>query len=130
MADSRNNNANAGAGSQSGTAPDTTNSGSKWKPQRGGKKRGGQSPGTPSQKFKGRCDDLEGRIFDIGPIQAARIIKTKNKLTQYAGQTYGANIRKAIDSLECVEAAIMTEEPGDPAEELSEIKMIMEKEKA
>eukprot|EP00536_Pseudo-nitzschia_multiseries_P017505 jgi/Psemu1/51155/gm1.51155_g len=51
---------------------------------------------------------------------AATFVKTKKRNHPICGtgRTYVANVRKAIGGLECVEAAIMTEEPGDPKKNL------------
>ena len=38
--------------------------------------------------FQGRCTDLEGYIFDLGPRASKKISQTMKKLEQYLGATY------------------------------------------
>jgi len=54
---------------------------------------------TNQVKFKGRCTDLEGHIFDVGQTQATQYMKTKNKITEYAGRTYGSTTRRSMEEL-------------------------------
>eukprot|EP00536_Pseudo-nitzschia_multiseries_P005622 jgi/Psemu1/285910/fgenesh1_pg.108_\ len=82
--------------------------------------------------LKGRCEDLDGHIFDIGPMQATKCMKTHKELIEYGKRTYGADVCQAINKTKCIKDKIKKDEPKDPGgKNLSKIKLvIMEKEKA
>eukprot|EP00536_Pseudo-nitzschia_multiseries_P010341 jgi/Psemu1/25629/gm1.25629_g len=82
-------------------------------PQAGDERTTTDRPPQPSQPaFKGRCDDLEGQIFDVGQTQATRFMETKNEL--------------AISHIKCTKTTIKEEEPKDPekGKTMSEVKII------
>ena len=63
--------------------------------------------------FKGRCPELEGFIFDVGPHQESIYAKTKVEIVEYAGRTYSATARVAMIKLEGQEAKFRnTHVPG------------------
>ena len=90
-----------------------TSNNSSWRYQsrqrggRGGSSRRSQYPRQntaapkPSNQtlFKGRCPELEGFIFDVGPHQASIYAKTKVEIVEYAGRTYSSAARVAIGKL-------------------------------
>ena len=47
----------------------------------------------------GSCEGTNGHIFDIGPTQADRYIKTKKELVGYVGRTYSNLTKKLIETL-------------------------------
>ena len=47
-------------------------------------------------RFLGSCEGMNGHIFDIGPTQADRYIKTKKELVGYVGRTYSNLTKKSI----------------------------------
>ena len=51
-------------------------------------------------KFNGRFTGLSGFIYDSGPNQTNKYIKTTLEIEDYAGRTYGTEVRKAINELE------------------------------
>ena len=56
-----------------------------------------------SKKFEGKCEDLNGAIFDCAESKMAdTFVKTKKELSAYCGRTfkYGGDIRISIDTLE------------------------------
>ena len=50
-------------------------------------------------RFLGRCEGMNGYIFDIGPTQADRYIKTKKELVIFAGRTYSNLTKNLIETL-------------------------------
>ena len=50
-------------------------------------------------RFLGRCEGMNGHIFDIGPTQANRYIKTEKGLVGYVGRTYSNLTNKSIETL-------------------------------
>eukprot|EP00536_Pseudo-nitzschia_multiseries_P010212 jgi/Psemu1/25344/gm1.25344_g len=80
-----------------------------WVKMRRSGQQGGRGPGKPASPsqpmFKGRCEYLEG-------------------------QTYGANVCRAVTETKCIKSEIEKNKPTDPGKDLSEIKLVMEKEKA
>ena len=46
--------------------------------------------------FRGRCTDLEGYTFDLGPRASDRFARTMKKLEQYLGTTYSDSCQPAI----------------------------------
>ena len=60
-------------------------------------------PAMPRQtKFEGRCDALEGHIFDYkGSGMADQYVKTKKEVSIYVGTDYkqGSDLRIGIDTL-------------------------------
>ena len=50
-------------------------------------------------RFLGSCEGMNGNIFDIGPTQADRYIKTKNELVGYVGRTYSNLTKNSIETL-------------------------------
>jgi len=79
-----------------------------------------QSASTPkAPRFTGRCDDLDGYIYDVSsPRQAAdTFTKTTREVAEYVGQTYkyGADAQLAIEKL----APPIIAEPDDPEENAS-----------
>ena len=56
-----------------------------------------------SKKFEGKCEDLNGAIFDCAESKMAdTFVKTMKELSAYCGRTfkYGGDIRISIDTLE------------------------------
>ena len=56
-----------------------------------------------SKKFEGKCEELNGAIFDCsGTKQADMFVKTTKELSAYCGRTfkYGGDIRLSIETLE------------------------------
>jgi Reverse transcriptase (RNA-dependent DNA polymerase) len=56
-----------------------------------------------SKKFEGKCEELNGAIFDCSESKMAdTFVKTKKELSAYCGRTfkYGGDIRLSIDTLE------------------------------
>lgn len=71
---------------------------------RGGKpkrnKKDNNKHGKSSAKFKGKCKDLEGVIFDANRFnQADEYIKSVREIAEYVGTNYdyGADIRRSIE---------------------------------
>ena len=56
---------------------------------------------TPSSqpRFLGSCEGMNGHIFDIGPTQANRYIKTKKELVSYVGHNYSNLTKNSIETL-------------------------------
>ena len=50
-------------------------------------------------RFLGSCEGMNGRIFNIGPTQADRYIKTKKELVGYVGRTYSNLTKNSIETL-------------------------------
>ena len=46
--------------------------------------------------FQGRCTDLEGYTFDLGPRASDKFDRTMKELEQYFGATYSENCQPAI----------------------------------
>ena len=61
-------------------------------------------------KFTGRCTDLYGFIYDLGPNQTDEYIKTKLEIEEYAGKTYETEVRKPINELEIKVSAFIKPE--------------------
>ncbi|VEU38525.1 unnamed protein product [Pseudo-nitzschia multistriata] len=103
--------------SSAGSEAQTANASPPWKGgyrPRGGRRRNkssGSRPVSTQSGFKGRCDQLNGHIFDVGSTQASRYMKTKKEIVQYAGRTYGAEVRRAINDVSCVRAIIDGDNP-------------------
>ncbi len=76
--------------------------------QRG--RRGFNRPGAPgattadvkTSKFEGRCDELNGHVYDCSnPRQAAdEFTKTTKEIAEYTGIKYGAEVKLAIETLQ------------------------------
>eukprot|EP00536_Pseudo-nitzschia_multiseries_P018170 jgi/Psemu1/54399/gm1.54399_g len=93
---------------QSLKTPDTVNSSGGWKQYRHQGRRRDSSRGkhpTPSHH---------------------KIMKTKNELVQYAERTYRAEVRNAVNNIKYVTTMIKEEEPKEPTDKLSKIKLITE----
>jgi hypothetical protein len=43
---------------------------------------------APKSAFSDRCEDLEGSIYDVGPNQADRYIKTTREIEEYLGRKF------------------------------------------
>ena len=50
-------------------------------------------------RFLRSCEGMNGHIFDIGPTQTDRYIKTKKELVGYVGRTYSNLTNKSIETL-------------------------------
>ena len=99
---------------QSSTSP--------WKTQRrrGARKfgrapAGAYKPTVATVKFKGRCPELEGHIFDVGPSQATTYTNTMKEIVAYAGRVHIAEVRTAIATI--TDQAHVITPPDDPASE-------------
>ena len=103
----------------------TSNSSWRYQSRQRGGRGGFRKPQYPRQHntaapkpsnqtlFKGRCPELEGFIFDVGPHQAYVYAKTKVEIVEYAGRTYSAAARVAMSKLEGQEAKFRnTHVPG------------------
>ena len=58
-----------------------------------------KKPISSKEKFKGKCKDLEGVIFDANRFnQADEYIKAVNEIAEYVGSNYenGADIRQSV----------------------------------
>ena len=51
-------------------------------------------------KFTRRCSGLSGFIYDLEPNQTEKYIKMTPEIEDYAGRTYGAEARKALNELD------------------------------
>ena len=51
-------------------------------------------------KFTGRRTGLSGFIYDLGPKKPNEYTKTTLEIEEYAGRTYGTEVRKPINDLE------------------------------
>ncbi len=54
-------------------------------------------------KFKGKCEDLQGHVFDAVKLnQADEYIKVKNEIAEYVGTHYenGGDVHEAIESMD------------------------------
>ena len=98
--------------------PDATKSMDTLKKSRFSQARLGRSPNKPGStatmsapssqpRFLGSCEGMNGHIFDIGPTQADRYIKTKKELVGYVGHTYSNLNKKSIETLTYNLARIM-----------------------
>ena len=77
---------------------------------------------TTSSKFKGKCDDLKGHIYDCSSTrQADQFMTTTKEIAEYIGRTYkyGGDIKKTIQNLE--EVDIEEPELEDDATEVRRI---------
>ena len=68
-----------------------------YRGRNGGNNRNTTSTGT---KFKGSCPELEGHVFDIGANQATQFTKTQKEVGAYASRKYGAEVGRAIETLQ------------------------------
>ena len=50
-------------------------------------------------RFLGSCEGMDGQIFDIGPTQADKYIKTKKDLVGYVCRTYSKLPKNYIETL-------------------------------
>ena len=62
---------------------------------------------SSQRRFLGSCESINGYIFDIGPTQADRYIKTKKELVGYVGRTYSNVTKKSIETLTYKLASIL-----------------------
>ena len=72
---------------------------------------------TRQGRFNGRCEELNGNIYDCTDIrQADQYTKTTKEIAEYIGRNYkyGMDTRLAIENLQYV-AAKMPEDPEDNA---------------
>ena len=71
---------------------------SKPKKYRGNKKPRNKSSLEPETEtdFQGRCTDLEGYTFDLGPRAYEKFARTMKGLDQYLGTTYSDSFQPAI----------------------------------
>ena len=51
-------------------------------------------------KFTGRCTGLSGFIYDLGLNQTNECIEMTLEIEEYAGRTYGTEVRKSSNELE------------------------------
>ena len=79
---------------------------------------------TNQVKFKGRCTDLEGHIFDVGPTQATQYMKTKNEITEYAGRTYGSTTRRSMEELKDMASILIVKPTEDPNAKGGEMELV------
>ncbi|KAI2498799.1 hypothetical protein MHU86_15702 [Fragilaria crotonensis] len=83
-----------------------SDAGQKDKEEGEAKKRGynfNKGHRVASKKFEGKCDELNGAIFDCSESKMAdTFVRTKKELSAYCGRTFkhGGDIRLAIDTLE------------------------------
>jgi hypothetical protein len=103
-----------------GTTPPEDPDKSTWKTKKNRhrrKKKGTDdttSDETPKLKlaFSGRCEDLEGSIYDVGPNQADCYIKTTREIEEYLGRKFTLEATKSIEDLTLVTFA----EPTKPVD--------------
>ena len=90
--------------------PDAAKSTGTLKKSRSRRARSGRSSKNPGitatmsdpssqPRFLGSCEGMNGHIFDIGPTQADRYIKTKKELVGYVGRTYSNLTKESIETL-------------------------------
>ena len=88
--------------------------------RRGGNKRFYRRPNTNNSKTKGRTEELDGYIYDVGTnTQAQLFADTTREIAEYAGRTLkeAQDIRTAIEELEDTTLVKPTKETtGDPDE--------------
>ena len=83
-----------------------SDAGQKDKEEGEAKKRGynfNKGHRVASKKFEGKCDEMNGAIFDCSESKMAdTFVRTKKELSAYCSRTYkyGGDIRLAIDTLE------------------------------
>jgi hypothetical protein len=85
------------------------------KPNPQGKRNPNPRPNFCQSKFEGRCDDLNGHIYDCkGGIQADQYAKTTKEIGHYVGRTYktGADVKAAIEQIDTRLPTII--QPADP----------------
>jgi hypothetical protein len=75
-------------------------------------------------KFKGRCTDLEGHIFDVGQTQATQYMKTKNEITEYAGHMYGSTARRSMEELADMSSILIVKPQENPSATGGELELI------
>ena len=68
----------------------------------------------------GSCEGINGNIFDIGPTQADRYIKTKKEMVGYVVRTYSNLTKKSIENFtykltSIVEPIMHTKQFTDPS---------------
>ena len=75
----------------------------KWQFSKPKKYRGKKQPRNKSSlepktetDFQGRCTDLEGYIFDLGPRASYKFSRTMKELERYLGTTYSDSCQPAI----------------------------------
>ena len=73
-----------------------------------GKKGGNSSSRYTAPAFKGKCEALEGSIFDTGPDQAVKFTKTKEAIEYYVGVKYSTTASEAIMHVECQREVILS----------------------
>ena len=81
------------------------------------KKKNKKSAVPDSDKFTGKCDDLNGHIFDCnGPKQADQFIITKRELEEYIGRTfkYGKDIMVTLETLSMADIIRPSDPIGSP----------------
>ena len=71
---------------------------SKPKKYRGKKQPRNKSSLEPETEtdFQGRCTDLEGYTFDLGPIESDKLARKIKELERYLGKTYSDSCQTAI----------------------------------
>ena len=70
---------------------------SKNKKYRGNKPQNKPSPEPETETdFQGRCTDLEGYNFDLGPRASEKLSRTMNALERYLGATYSDSCQPSI----------------------------------
>jgi hypothetical protein len=57
---------------------------------------------APRSAFSGRCEDLEGSIYGIGPNQTDRYIKMTREIEEYLGRKFTPEATKSIEELTLV----------------------------
>ena len=57
------------------------------------------TPAVKTKPFLGRCDELEGFIYNIGTNQADEYIKTTREIVEYVGRTFTAEAKNSIEEL-------------------------------
>ena len=53
----------------------------------------------PRPRFRGRCNDLAGHIFDLGPHQITQFARTKKEIINFIGVHYIAELQEAVEKM-------------------------------
>ena len=72
-----------------------------------------------TMKFKGKCTELEGYIFDCsGPKQADQYVTTKQEIEEYVGREYkyGTDIKHSLENLKKYDVPLPADLPSNPME--------------
>jgi hypothetical protein len=113
------NNSTGGRGGGRGGKSGSGGRGGGSKKQNGGNfKNKNKVNNSNKEKFKGKCDKLEGFIFDANKYnQADDYIKTVKEIAEYVGAHYemGADVRQVVEAINDKTTAPALSKPVKPA---------------